>query len=106
VSRNGTWVIHICEDHRVQDCALCGVFDVVTVVRASDRDRYREALEDIKSVCDERIAGGTGWDYVAISNFVRRTLYDAAPSDAPTAASAARSGENGPHGRKLEGSGP
>jgi hypothetical protein len=38
------WTIHVCEDHRVQDCSLCGVFDVISVVRESTAQRTREAL--------------------------------------------------------------
>lgn len=28
----GSWKIRLCEEHRELDCAVCGVFDVVTVV--------------------------------------------------------------------------
>jgi hypothetical protein len=47
------WTVRVCEDHQVQDCALCGVFDVLPVVPASalreaelllreTKDEYRE----------------------------------------------------------------
>jgi hypothetical protein len=47
---NGSWTIHICEDHRVQDCVLCGVFDVVTVV---DKRWLDNAIDERNQLADE-----------------------------------------------------
>lgn len=38
---DSVWTIHVCEDHRALDCAICGVHDVVTVVPEADRDRWK-----------------------------------------------------------------
>jgi hypothetical protein len=47
------WTIHTCEDHRVQNCSYCGVFDVRTVVDEREFERLREAARKLIGVFDD-----------------------------------------------------